>query len=71
VSLQIEEAEEFGKDQELSLEEGSMSEFFKPWRQRTSSSAEEEEQRNELMKRSHKSVMKIFFMIKDGSSSSS
>lgn len=64
MSLQIDEDEEFGKDQVLSRDEGSMSEFFKPWRQRTSSSAEEEEQRNELIKRSHRSVMKIFFMMK-------
>lgn len=39
VSLQIDEAEEFGKDQEVSRDEGSVSDFFRPWRQRTSSSA--------------------------------
>lgn len=54
VSLQIDEAEEFGKDQEVSRDEGSVSDFFRPWRQRTSSSAKED--RNELMKRSHKRV---------------
>lgn len=63
VSLQIDEAEEFGNDQEASRDEGSASEFLRPWRQRTSSSAEEDEQRKEVIKRSHKSVMKIFFMI--------
>lgn len=39
MSLQIEEDVEFGKDQEVRREEGSVSEFFRPWRQRTSSSA--------------------------------
>lgn len=63
VSLQIEEAEEFGNDQEVSRDDGSVSEFFRPSRQRTSSSAEEEEHRKELIKRSHKSVMKIFFIL--------
>lgn len=47
VSLQIDEAEEFGKDQEVRRDEGSVSEFFRPWRQRTSSSALED--RNEMM----------------------
>lgn len=56
VSLQIDEAEEFGKDQEVRRDEGSVSEFFRPWRQRTSSSALEDRKEMMMMKRRGKRV---------------